>query len=193
MYGEKRKEKRKRREINENETERWRCAGKVEAKCHIVRDEIAFSAFFGEIGIWSGRHTPCDSLRPGQLATLTHSLALSLAQKSYLFSPSFFSSSVPQVIHQVSLCPFTVSVQWDTRKEMLTVKSSCCVAARLVRLVVTLVSFRTRKLCFNPSHPKFLSHSSPPSPMYLASQIISSSRLFYIIIYSDTLGVIVIQ
>lgn len=160
----------------------------MEAKCHIARDEIAFSAFFGEIGIWSGRHTPCDSLRPGQLATLTHSLALSLAQKSYLFSPSFFSSSssVPQVIHQVSLCPFTVSVQWDTRKEMLTVKSSCCFAAHLVRLVVTLVSFRTRKLLLQSISSKISFPLLTSITHVSCSQIIVISTLLHHYLFGYT-------
>lgn len=75
--------------------------------------KLPLTAFFGEIGIWSGRHMPLRQFaRPGKLAnahSLTRSLSL-FAQKSYLFRPSFFSSSVPQAIHQVSLSPFTVFV-----------------------------------------------------------------------------------
>lgn len=86
----------------------------MEAKCHIAGDEIAIDGVFRRD--WNLEWPPhaaatvCAAWE-ARKRSLTHSLSLSLfAQKSYLFRPSFFSSSVPQVIHQVSLCPFTVFV-----------------------------------------------------------------------------------
>lgn len=66
------------------EGEKWRQSATLR------ETKLPLSAFFGEIGIWSGRHNAVRQFAAGKLATLTHSLALSLSRPKFISVQPFF-------------------------------------------------------------------------------------------------------